>query len=1117
MSIHVAIHHRTRYVFDRTVGLAPHVVRLRPAAHSRTPILAYSLKIEPTDHFINWQQDPFGNYLARLVFPEKARELSVEVEVLADLTVINPFDFFLEEEAEEFPFRYDEASLRDLKPYLELADNGPVFERWLKGIDRRPRRTIDFLVDLNRKVYEEVDYSIRMEPGVQSPQETLDRAIGSCRDSAWLLVQALRSVGLAARFVSGYIVQLRADVEALDGPSGPAADFTDLHAWAEVYLPGAGWIGLDATSGLFAGEGHIPLACTPEPGSAAPISGATDECEVTFSFSNDVTRIFEDPRVTKPYTEDQWAAIDALGRKVDADLVAADVRLTMGGEPTFVSIDDMESAQWNTAADGIHKRALAEQLTRSLADHFAPGGVTHYAQGKWYPGEPLPRWKKSVYWRADGVPLWQNLELLGHPEQRLGHNFSVAEAFALKLADILRLDSQCFMPAFEDAVYHAWREGTLPVEELGVRSANGKEQADEAGERAALLARLDAGLGAPVAMVMPLEYDTVTGSFVTGHWPLRRGRLVLSPGDSPAGMRLPLDSLPWYSEVELPDQPPDPFESRPPLQQSVPVSRPSGTPEAPAPARYKPSGWTRVIHTALCVEVRDGSTRVFLPPLASLEAWVALLAQLEAAADAVGAPIVLEGYEPPHDPRLKEFAVTPDPGVIEVNIHPAHSWEELRDNTHAVYDIAWQCRLGTEKFMLDGRHTGTGGGNHVTLGAAHVNDSPLLRRPELLKSLVTYWQVHPALSYLFSGLFIGPTSQAPRVDEARDDQLYELEIALAQVPPGECATPWLVDRLFRNLLTDLTGNTHRAEFCIDKLYSPDSATGRRGLLELRAFEMPPTARMSLVQMLLLRTLVSMFWQQPLHRAPVRWGTALHDKFMLAHFNWEDVRDVVGDMQAAGYPFQLEWLAPFLEFRFPRLGTVQIGDIELELRTAIEPWHVLGEEVTGTGTARYVDSSVERVQVKARGLTDSRYVLCCNGRRVKLAPTALDGEYVGGVRFQAWQPPSSMHPTIPPHSPLVFDLVDTWNGRAIGGFSYSVAHPGGLAHEQFPVNAFEAESRRVPRFQPFGHTPGPLPIQSSLRGLAEFLPRGSGLVPMAPPAEEPDGRFPVTLDLRKPAF
>jgi uncharacterized protein (DUF2126 family) len=497
-----------------------------------------------------------------------------------------------------------------------------------------------------------------------------------------------------------------------------------------------------------------------------------------------------------------------------------------------------------------------------------------------------------------------------------------------------------------------------------------------------------------------------------------------------------------------------------------------------------------------------------------LEHALDLVAAVEQTAARLAMPVVLEGYPPPSDGRLEKLLVTPDPGVIEVNVHPARNWEALEATTTTLYEEARLSRLGTEKFMLDGRHTGTGGGNHVTLGGPTPADSPFLRRPDLLRSIVTYWQHHPSLSYLFSGLFIGPTSQAPRVDEGRPETLYELEIAFSQVPAGETPQPWLVDRLFRHLLADITGNTHRSEFCIDKLYSPDSASGRQGLVEFRGFEMPPHARMSLAQMLLVRALVARFWSQPYAQPLVRWGTSLHDRWMLPHYLWADLKNVVAELNAAGFPFDAEWFAPFLEFRFPRYGSLQVGDIALELRGAIEPWHVLGEEATGLGTARFVDSSLERVQVKLTGLTDGRYALACNGRRVPLRTTGCHGEYVAGIRYRAWQPPSALHPTIGVHSPLVLDLIDLWSQRAIGGCTYHVVHPGGRNYEHFPVNANEAEARRHIRFNNFGHSPGSYTPPPWTQALQAFAPQGSRLGPMAPPVEELQGEYPHTLDLRR---
>ncbi|MGV6807837.1 MAG: transglutaminase family protein [bacterium] len=1127
MTIRVAIHHKTCYEFDRPVALAPHVVRLRPAPHSRTPTLSYSLKVEPEDHFINWQQDPFGNYQARLVFPKKTRRLYFEVEVISDMTVYNPFDFFVEKSAENYPFTYEPQLKKELTPYLQTLEPGPRLKKWLKGVDRKKTPIIDFLVALNQRLEKDIEYSLRFEPGVQTPDETLEKAKGSCRDTGWLMVQVLRHLGLAARFCSGYLVQLTPDQESLDGPSGPKEDFTDLHAWCEVYIPGAGWVGLDPTSGLFAGESHIPLACTPDPVSAAPITGATDDCEVTFSYSNEVIRIHEDPRVTKPYTDDQWQTIDALGKYVDQQYDENDVRLTMGGEPTFVSIDDMDSAQWNTDALGEDKLKLAKDLLLRLKDQFAGNGLLHYGQGKWYPGEEIPRWALGCFWRTDNQPLWHDPKLLARVDKDYGVNTEDALRFANKLAKLAGIDTNFVNPAFEDALYYVWKEESLPV---GVDPYHAKIK--DGLERMRIARVLRQGLDNPTGFVIPLSWDYGDERWKSSKWELKAGRVVLIPGDSPMGLRLPLNSLPAMTEEERePER--DPFDPRDALQQKYPpggraepevvtssntwgsvVQQQPGDHRADDKKDAKPK-LSPVIRTSLCIEPRQGRLHVFMPPMEHLEHYVDLIDLIEQTADKLDIPVVIEGYEPPRDKRIQKLLVTPDPGVIEVNIHPASNWNDLVTNTQTLYEQARLARLGTEKFMLDGRHTGTGGGNHVTLGGTSPGESPLLRRPDLVRSLVTYWQHHPGLSYLFSGMFIGPTSQAPRVDEGRNEMLYELEIAFQQMPDGIIDQPWLVDRLMRNLLVDITGNTHRSEFCIDKLYSPGSASGRQGILEFRGFEMPPHAQMALVQVLLLRCLVARFWKEPYRKPLVRWGTLLHDQFMLPHYVWSDVQDVVKDLNEHGLPFQIDWLAPFEEFRFPHYGRLELDDIHLELRWAIEPWHVLGEEISSFGTARYVDSSVERLQIKAEGLTDGRYVIACNGRRIPLRSTGQHGQYVAGVRYRAWQPPSALHPTIGVHAPLVFDVIDTWNGKAIGGCTYHVSHPGGRSYETLPVNAFEAESRRVNRFWQHGHTPGlPEPTPSAQNLLRSFFENHYAPRPMAPPSEERTEEYPHTLDLRR---
>ena len=1064
MGIHIGIEHRTTYRFDRPVRLHPHVVRLRPAPHCRTPILAYSLRVSPSEHFVNWQQDPFGNFMARLVFPEPAKVLDITVDLIADLTVINPFDFFVEESAKAFPFAYEPQLAEDLEPYLRPdGPVGPELEKWLTGVQAPDVGTpiADFLVALNRRLYNDIAYSIRMDPGVQAPEDTLTRGIGSCRDTGWLLVDALRRLGLAARFVSGYLVQLTSDQPSLSGADGPAADFTDLHAWAEVFIPGAGWIGLDPTSGLFAGEGHIPLACTPHPTTAAPISGRTDFAEVEFDFSNVVHRIREDPRVTLPYTPEQWTRIDELGEAVDQRLEAGDVRLTMGGEPTFVSIDDMEGAEWNTAADGDAKRVLAHELALRMHDRFANGGLIQHGQGKWYPGESLPRWQLAIVWRNDGVPLWTRGDLLVEPSTSGTATIDDARRFSIAIAARFGLDVDHVISAFEDPIDQVWREARLPDGDppaIDIEPADA-DQLDQPDARVRLVERLRGRVTDPAGFVLPLHPAPDGSGWRTTSWNLRRGRLYLIAGDSPLGLRLPLDSLTWSA---LPvDFERSPFEARDDLP--TPGTLPGS---ASIVDRHEAAP------TAIAVEVRNGHVRVFLPPLEDANDAVELLSVVESVAIELDCAVVIEGYALPRDPRLTTLIITPDPGVIEVNVQPSSSWPELRHLIETLYEEARLTRLGTEKFTLDGSHTGTGGGNHVTLGGATPADSPMLRRPDLLRSMVTFWQHHPAMSYLFSGQFIGPTSQAPRVDEGRVDTVYELEIAFAELErQGDDVPPWMVDRLLRHLLVDLTGNTHRSEFCIDKLFSPDSDRGRLGIVELRAFEMPPHPQMALVQSLLVRALVTRFWDEPYSGRLVRWGTDLYDRYLLPWYVRADIHDVVADLRRHDLDFDIAWLEPFLEFRFPLVGEVELDDVRLELRGAIEPWHVLGEEVSGSGTARYVDSSVERLQVLVEGFNEARHILTCNGIPVPLHTTSTPGTGVAGIRFKAWAPWSALHPTIDAHGPLVFDLVDRWSSKSIGGCAYEVSHPGGRSYDTFPVNAAEAEARRCSRFFKHGHTPG----------------------------------------------
>ncbi|UZD23580.1 transglutaminase family protein [Algoriphagus halophytocola] len=1105
MSIKVAIRHYTKYDYEKHISLSPQVIRLRPAPHSRTHIKGYSLNIKPENHFINWQQDPFGNYLARVVFPEKVKYFEIDVEVIADMVVLNPFDFFVDDYASTFPFEYEESLKIQLGPYLDIKEKDPLLLKLVekaKSLITKDIITVDYLVAINAMINQELKYHVRMEPGVQTCEETLTLGSGSCRDFAWLFVQVLRHLGLASRFASGYLVQLTADEKSLDGPSGPEADFTDLHAWTEVYVPGAGWIGLDSTSGLFAGEGHIPLACTPSPQDAAPISGMAEPAETEFHFENKVTRIKETPRVTKPYSDEQWEKIISVGDQVDQDLVDNDVRLTMGGEPTFVAVDNQDAPEWNSDADGEHKRKLANILFHKLKDEFGKGALMQYGQGKWYPGEPLPRWKLACFWRKDGVPLWHHDHLMADLSKDYKLTSDDAKKFAAELVEQLSIDPKNIRPLYEDPFYFIWQEGNIPVNVDPY-----KYDLKSPLERQKLSQLLNEGMDKPVGFSIPLEWEYTEQRWMSCRWEFRRKDMFLIPGNSPAGLRLPLDAIAFTPAKEEP--------LKPESDLFAPVD---ALPESEKPVKRDPINSERVFKTSLVTEVREGKLFVFFPPVSFIAHYLDLVAAVERTALKLNMPILIEGYDPPADKRIEKMMITPDPGVIEVNIQPAKSWKEVLKNYGTLYEKARETRLISEKFNVDGKHTGTGGGNHITLGGDSPENSPLLRRPDVLRSFITYWQHHPALSYLFSTQFIGPTSQAPRVDEGRDDMLYELELAFQQVPEGkENEIPfWMVDRIFRNLLVDITGNTHRAEFCIDKLHSPDSSSGRLGILEFRGFDMPPHFRMSMVQLLLIRALLSWFWKEPYKHKLVRWGTTLHDKFLLPHYCQKDMKEVVNDLKGAGYGFDISWFDPFFSFRFPFIGELQAEDIHIDMRMAIEPWHVLGEEMSSTGTARYVDSSLERLQVKISGLTDSRYFLLCNGYRIPLKNTGVQGEFVAGIRYRAWQPYSALHPTIGIDTPLVIDLYDSWTKKSVAACQYHVVHPGGRSYDNFPVNSYEAEARRVSRFFDYGHTISQptVPLAQEQNQSGRYITETKADTDYTVLVEEVNPDFPYTMDLRR---
>ena len=1057
MGIQVALKHRTIYRYERPIFLGPQVIQLRPAFHSRTPILDYSLQVTPSEHVLNWQLDPHNNRQARLLFSGKTNEFLVEVNLVADLTPYNPFAFFLEPGVEDYPFTYTQSLAKDLEPYRSVDPPGPLLLAFLESFRARKSGTIAFVLDLNRKVRDEIGYVTRLEPGVQTCEQTLQKRSGSCRDSAWLLVQSLRNLGIAARFVSGYLIQLQPP-DAASG--GPEADSADLHAWAEAFLPGEGWIGMDPTSGLLAGEGHIPLVCTPTASQAAPIGGTSEPANVDFSHSIEIRRLNDSRRPSEPLTGNDWLRIRQVAHKVDEELVAHDVRLTMGGEPTYIGIDDAESPQWNIDAAGPAKRTLGLALIQGLSKSVASGGLLHYGQGKWYPGEAVPRWALSYYWRVDGIPIWEDAESIALESSEFGFGGADALKFALALTRRLQVSSANLLPA-----YHQDTDATEPV-----------------------------------GYILPLRRRQPEGKlrWSSQLWFPRPERLLLSIGDSPIGFRIPTEAMPWVAPDQLEyELDAAPFEELVKLP-SRPARRMELFEVDPAPdtlpAVLRASDAVpELIRPSLCVQARDGRMHVFLPYASNPADYLDLVSAVEDTCRYLKIPVWVEGYPPALDPRIRSFSVTPDPGVLEVNLPPASNWDELERINTLLDAEARRNRLTAEKFGYDGSRIATGGGNHIVIGGATLPDSPLLRRPDLLRSMVAFWQNHPSLSYLFSGMYVGPTSQYPRVDEARMDALYELEIAFRNLPADDCP-PCVIDGLFRNLLVDTTGNSHRAEFCIDKLYPPQGLGLQLGLLELRAFEMAPHVQMNLLQMLLIRALVSMFWKAPFNGSLVRWDTKLHDRFMLPEFIGRDLREVLARLRLSGFNFEDEWFDSHLEFRFPKIGSIAADGVVLELRQALEPWNVLAEETHSGRTARTVDSSMERIQVKvSAGATEFRYAVTCNGRRVPLQLLAEPGAVVAGVRFRARRLSESLHPTIPVHAPLVFQLIDRLSGHSIGQCAYHVVPPDGGLYSARPVNAAEAETRRRERFQ--GSTPA--------------------LTPIAAPEEEINPLFPMTLDLRLP--
>jgi uncharacterized protein (DUF2126 family)/transglutaminase-like putative cysteine protease len=988
----IQLTHITEYQYDKKIQIFPQYLRLTPSNHCKLPIDSFQLDISPQEHFIHQQQDVFGNQITRVAFKKASDFFKITVNLKVHWLNLNPFDFLIDQYAENYPFDYANNIQPYLTHYLIQAEPSETIKQWLIQYSPNTKNTIDFCCEVNKTLYQEIQYITREDPGVQSVSTTLETKQGSCRDTAWALCELLRAYGFASRFVSGYLLQLNKKTNSNTD--------SELHAWTEIFIPGAGWIGLDPTSGLLTGQQHIPLCGAPHPNDAAPISGKVQACHATMKHKIVIDALeTAESRANKTSTT-VWKKIHALGLMVDDSLATHHVNLTMGAEPTYLAEDNCHAPEWQTEAWGTDKACRGWTLLQNLGQRFSPKGLCFTSQGKTYPGEAIPRWAYHYYWRKDGENLW-NLPSQPHHQ----YDLNTAFTFLKTLAKTLKLPENAIQTAYSDFEYEAWRQEYT-------RKKN--------------------TVHSMAAYVLPLHWNNQKMGWITCQWKSMEKHIFLIPGESAAGYRLPLDRLISYSDPRFELSPEKSlFEKDKPLPSSEQLSK-------MIEARYHctPSNDTILKHTlrtAVCIECKGNELYLFIPPLSQLESFIDLIKSIEYTSKKTKISVLLNGYCPPIDNRLNYFSVTPDPGVLEINIHPSKTWQEIVEKNRIIEEEAKKCHLTTTKTMPNGRIIASGGGNHITLGGETPNESPFLQRPDLLQSLISFWQHHPSLSYFFSGLFVGPTSQAPRIDEARHDSLYEIELAFQQLSSKKNKPYWEIDRLFRHLLTDMTGNQHRAEFCIDKLFCPDSESGRQGLLELRAFEMAPTPQETLLQILLVRALLITFWQEPYQQPLIRWGTQLHDRFFLPHFLWADLADILNILKKQGYPFELEWFQTFYDFRFPLLGNLYAHNICLELRVALEPWHVIG---TGCqNTSRTVDSSLERIQVKITGLIPQQHQICCNGIVLPLHCTGMQGEYIAAVRFKARKNPITTHPNIPLHTPLQFDIIERQHQRAIASCHY----------------------------------------------------------------------------------
>jgi len=1082
--VRIALRHRMVYRFDRAVRLSTHWLRLRPAPMNRARIQAYSLRVEAEPHFLNWVRDPFENHLARLDLPEPMMRLGLDVEILAELAPVNPFDFLLDDDVVRYPFEYRAPLRRELAPYLAQRTAGPLLERWLARLDRGAAGTIEVLSRTTRAISESLPVHASMRPGAVDAEAVLAHGEANPWALAWLATLGMRSLGLAARFVSGYYIKL--------GAEGAAPDAAQ-HAWSEVFLPGAGWVGVDPTSGMFAAEAHIALAAATDPVRALPVVGYCESCRETQHVA--VTAHKLEPRAPDwPLSERQWSDVCAAGQRVDAGVERAQLELTCAAAVNFVASEAHDAPEWNTTALGADKRQAAERMSERLHAEIAPGGVVQEGQSAWFAGEPAPRWRLSLVRRRDGNPVWRERRWLAGFGDAASSTAADAHAFGKALARALGVDSACLLPAYEDAApSQLGATGPLP-DAARLRDPE---------QRRLLLQRVLQGEADLRGYVMPLHWDPVAACWRSGRWRLRRDAVYLLAGSAPMGYRLPLDSLP-AAAGELAPEPAE----RCPLDALTPLGEVHAAVNARLARDDAGASSAGAPRTALCIELRAGVLHVFLPPLTHLEYYLDLVACIEHSAAQCGVPVRIEGYGPPDDPRLDRFDLEPDAGVLRVQLPAMDSWRAQSVLLEAVYGHARAVGLQAARVTGSGGRQPPGAVTPLALGGSSPAQSPFLRRPALIGSLIAYWHRHPSLSYFFSGRSIGRGGNAPRPDEGRDDALYELELVLRRLPDDASDTPWLADRLLRHLLTDAAGDMHRAEFDVDALYSPGRAAKRQGRIVLRTLQAPPSARLTALQILLVHALLMRFAQIP-ERGPLEsWGAALHDRFLLPRLLWQDLAAVLEDVRAVGVPMDPAWFEPLLDVHFPLLGSMHFANLDIDLRQAHEPWPVLSEEASGGGMARFLDSAADRVEVRCMGLTPSRHVLECNGLRVPLQPTGVRGEFVAGIRFKAWNPPATLHPTVEPVDALVLNMIDSWSGRLLGGCTYLPAVPAlaGPASVPEPEPGVPGVGGPPPRrAQPV------VPATQARAGV--FIPHGAAAVPAV--REQRAVERPYLLDLVQP--